>query len=243
MGAYLRFEIRRLIRDPRLLIFSVLGPVVTYLIFSSWSNGDQLEGLPAAQAVMIGLAGYGAVAGVLMVTSAVSQERAVGWLHQLRVTPLPPWQAVTVKAFLSTITAIPPVLAVGITARLQHHVELSAGRWTTLLLLMWAGTVPFALLGLAIGYGLSPQVAQPTNFLVFLALAVLGGLLAPAAYFPGALQRLAHTLPTYRYAELGWRSAAGQAPTLSGVAVLAAWTALFATLAAWAYRRSTARPR
>lgn len=190
---------------------------------------------------MIGLAGYGAVAGVLMVGSAVSQERAAGWLHQLRVTPLPAGRVVTVKALVGSLTAIPPVIAVAAAAAIQHQVELSAGRWAALLLLMWAGTAPFALLGLAIGYGLSPQMAVPVNFLVFLTLSVLGGLLAPATYFPQGLRRLAHALPTYRYAELGWRSAAGHPPTGAGLAVLAAWTAGFALLAAWAYRRSTAR--
>ncbi|MDI6104193.1 ABC transporter permease [Actinoplanes sp. NEAU-A12] len=241
MRAYLRFELRRLVRDPRLMFFSIIGPVATYLIFSGWSAGERLEGLAAPVAVMIGLAGYGAVAGVLMVGSAVSQERAVGWLRQLRVTPLTSGQVVAVKTLIGSITAIPPVIAVGIVASIQHHVELSAGRWLALLLLMWTGTVPFALLGLAIGYGVSPHVAVPVNFLVFLALSVLGGLLVPAAYFPDDLRHLAHALPTYRYAELGWRSAAGQPPTATGLAVLAAWTLLFAAVAAGAYRRSTAR--
>ncbi|WP_250029990.1 ABC transporter permease [Paractinoplanes maris] len=241
MRAYLTFELRRLVRDPRVMFFSVIGPVATYLIFSGWSAGDRLEGLAAPVAVMIGLAGYGAVAGVLMVGSAVSQERAAGWLHQLRVTPLPSGQVVAVKALIGSITAVPPVITVGIAASIQHHVELSAGRWLALLLLMWLGTVPFALLGLAIGYGLSPQIAVPVNFLTFLALSVLGGLLAPATYFPEALQHLAHALPTYRYAELGWRSAAGHLPAPAGLAVLAAWTVLFAAVAAWSYRRSTAR--
>jgi len=241
MRAYLRFESRRLLRDPRLLLFSVIGPVATYLIFSGWSAGDRPDGLDAPAAVMVGLAGYGAVAGVLMVGSAVAQERAAGWLRQLRVTPLPAGHAVAVKALLGTLSAMPPVIAVGISGRLLHHVDLGPGRWTVLLLLMWAGTVPFALLGLAIGYGLTPQLAQATTFLVFLGLSVLGGLLVPVTYFPDGLRDLAPALPTYRYAELGWRSAAGLAPTPSGLGVLTAWTVLFAAVAAWAYRRSTGR--
>lgn len=241
MRAYLRFEARRLVRDPRLMLFSVLGPVATYLVFSGWGGADRVEGLAAPAALMVGLAGYGAVAGVLSVGSSVSQERAVGWLHQLRVTPLPPSRAVAVKALLSTLSGVPPVIAVGVAGRLQHHVELGAGRWLALMLLMWAGTVPFALLGLAIGYGLTPQVAQPITFLTFLGLSVLGGLLVPASAFPDALRHLAHALPTYRYAELGWRSAAGLVPTPTGLGVLAAWTVVFAAGAAWAYRRSTVR--
>ncbi|MEU1400114.1 ABC transporter permease [Micromonospora zamorensis] len=242
MRAYLLFELRRLVRDPRLLLFTVLTPVVTYVIFSSVGpDGDRLEGVDAAAALMVGLAGYGAVAGVLSVGTSVSQERAVGWLHQLRVTPLPAWQAVAAKAVVCTLSGVPAIVAVGVAGRIQHHVELGAGRWIALLLLMWAGTVPFALLGLAIGYGLTPQLAQPVNFLTFLGLSVLGGLLVPVAYFPTVLQHLAHALPTYRFAELGWRSVAGLAPTPSGLGVLTAWTMAFGFLAAWAYRRSTVR--
>ncbi|MCX5065618.1 ABC transporter permease [Micromonospora lupini] len=242
MRAYLRFELRRLVRDPRLLLFSVLGPVVTYVIFSMLSaDGDQLEGVDASAALMVGLAGYGALAGVLSVGSSVSQERAVGWLRQLRVTPLPAGQAVIAKALVCTLSGVPSVVAVGVAGRIQHDVDLGAGRWAALLLLMWVGTLPFALLGLAIGYGLTPQIAQPVNFLAFLGLSVLGGLLVPVAYFPAALRHLAHALPTYRFAELGWRSVAGLAPSPSGLGVLAAWGLAFAALAAWAYRRSTVR--
>ncbi|MFG3555926.1 ABC transporter permease [Micromonospora sp. NPDC047557] len=242
MRAYLRFELRRLARDPRLLLFTVLAPVVTYVIFSSVGTGDdRLEGVDAAAALMVGLASYGAVAGVLSVGSSVAQERASGWLRQLRVTPLPAWQAVTAKALVCTLSGVPSVLAVGCAGRIQHHVELGAGRWAALLLLMWVGSVPFALLGLAIGYGLTPQLAQSVNFLVFLGLSVLGGLLVPVAYFPAVLRHLAHALPTYRFAELGWRSAAGLAPTPSGLAVLIGWTVAFLGLSAWAYRRSTVR--
>ncbi|MFB9238200.1 ABC transporter permease [Plantactinospora siamensis] len=241
MRAYLVFELRRLARDPRMALFTVLSPVVTYVIFSGLpGRGDRLEGVGATAALMVGLAGYGAMAGVLSIGAAVAQERAVGWLHQLRVTPLPPLRVVAAKALVCTLTGVPPVVAVGLTGRIQHHIELGAGRWLALLLLMWLGSAPFALLGLAIGYGLGPQLAQSVNFLAFLGLSVLGGLLVPVAYFPAVLRHLAHATPTYRFAELGWRAVAGLAPSPSGLAVLAGWTGLFLALAGYAYRRSTA---
>ncbi|MFI7070864.1 ABC transporter permease [Micromonospora sediminicola] len=241
MHAYLRFELRRLIRDPRLTLFTVLGPVVTYLIFSPLAGDDRLEGVDAATALMVGLAGYGAVAGALTVAGSVAQERASGWLRQLRVTPLPPWRAVAAKALVAMFSGVPAVVAVGVAGRLQHDVELPVGRWAALVALLWLGTAPFALLGLAIGYGLAPHLAQSAVFLAFLALSVLGGLLVPVTYFPDALRHLAHVLPTYRFAELGWRSVAGRPPTVSGLALLLAWTLVFAALATGAYRRSTAR--
>lgn len=241
MLAYFTFELRRLVREPRLFMFTVLMPVISYVVFTGVSSMDgRTEGVPVAAALMVGLAGYGAIIGVLSVGGAVSGERTLGWLRQLRLTPLRPAQVVAVKALLATLTAIPSVIGVGIAGRLQHHVTLPLGHWVAIVVLMWLGTIPFALLGLAIGYALPPNLAQPASFLTFFSLSVLGGLLVPVAAFPPFLRHLAHVLPSNRYAELGWTAAAGHLPSGTGLSVLAAWTALFGFLAAVAYRRSAA---
>jgi ABC-2 type transport system permease protein len=241
MFAYFKFELRRLVREPRLFLFTVLMPVVSYVVFTGVGDGHgQTEGIAVAAAMMIGLAGYGAIIGVLSVGSGVSTERSAGWLRQLRLTPLAPSRVVAVKALLASLTAIPSVISVGVAGYVEHDIRLPLLRWVAIVLLMWLGTVPFALLGLALGYGAPPHLAQPASFLTFFTLSVLGGLLVPVAAFPSTLQHLAHALPSNRYAELGWRAAAGALPTMSGTAVLLGWTALFGVLAAMAYRRSTA---
>jgi ABC-2 type transport system permease protein len=239
MRAYFLFELRRLIREPRLALFAVITPVISYAVFSGFGaqSGDGTVDLTMATAMMIGLASYGAVIGVLSVGGSVSNERATGWLRQLRATPLPPSRVVVVRAILASVTAIPPIVAVGLTAFLQHGITLSAGRWVAILVLMWLGTLPFAMLGLAVGYGLAPTVAQPAVFLGFFGLSILGGLLVPVQVFPTAMRELAYALPTYRYAELGWRSSTGLAPDLGGTAILLGWTAAFALAAMYTYRR------
>jgi ABC-2 type transport system permease protein len=241
MVAYLVFELRRLLRQPRLFILTVFMPVISYVVFTGVGDvSGRTEGVPVAVALMVGVGGYGAVIGVLSVGVAVSAERTVGWLRQLRVTPLRPLDVVVVKGFLATLTAIPSVIGVALAARFEHHVSLPVDRWVLLVLVMWLGSVPFALLGLALGYLLPPNIAQPASFLTFFSLSVLGGLLVPVAAFPRGLQRIAHALPTNRYAELGWATVGGHWPTAVGGTVLVAWTVGFALLAATAYRRSTA---
>jgi ABC-2 type transport system permease protein len=239
--AYLKFELRRLIREPRLLVFTVFMPVASYVVFTGFGNmTDKVDGIPIAATIMIGIAGYGAIIGVLSLGGSVSVERTEGWLRQLRVTPLRPRAVVAVKAFTSTLIAIPSIIAVGIAGYFEHHIHLSVATWLLILVVMWIGTVPFALLGLTIGYAMPPNVAQPASFILFFSLSALGGLLVPTVVFPSAMQHLARTLPSNRYAELGWRAVAGRPPTALGMAVLAGWTVLFAVLAAIAYRRSAA---
>jgi ABC-2 type transport system permease protein len=241
MTAYFMFELRRLIREPRLLIFTVLMPVASYVVFTGVTpETGTAEGLQIPATMMIGLAGYGAIIGVLSMGVGVSTERTQGWLRQLRITPLRSWQVVVVKTVISTLVAIPSVLTVGLAGHLQHHIDLPAGRWALIVLALWLGTIPFAMLGLAIGYALPPNLAQPTSFLTFFTLSVLGGLLVPVEAFPHDLQRFAHVLPSNRYAELGWRAATGHMPTGMGAGVLGGWTLLFCVLAVVAYRRSAA---
>jgi ABC-2 type transport system permease protein len=238
MFAYLRFELRRRFREPGLMLFTVLMPVASYVIFTG--VGQPGGSNDFAVTLMIGMAGYGALIGVLSLGASVSVERTQGWLRQLRVTPLSSRAVITVKAITCTVVTIPSIVAIGITAYIQHHVQLSVGRWVLVLAVMWAGSIPFALLGLSFGYALRPNVAQPASFMSFFSLAVLGGLLVPTEAFPKALQHLAHVLPSNRYGELGWRAVAGRPPTMTGLAVLLGWTAAFAVIAAVAYRKSDA---
>lgn len=241
MFAYLKFELRCFLRESGMLVFTVLMPVASYAVFSSIGDpGDDAGGISVAAAMMIGLAGYGAVIGVLSHGASVSVERTRGWLRQLRLTPLRPSSVVIVKGLTSTLAAFPPIIAVGITGHLEHGITLSWTTWLVIGALLWAGTAPFALLGLAMGYGLKPALAQPASFLAFFTLSTLGGLLVPVQALPVTLQHIAVTLPTNRYAELGWSAVAGHAPTPAGMTVLGAWTLLFAVLALVAFRRSAA---
>ncbi|MFC7758101.1 hypothetical protein ACFQY4_08760 [Catellatospora bangladeshensis] len=145
------------------------------------------------------------------------------------------------KALLASLLAIPPVLAVGITATISQGVEFSAGQWVALAGLMWLGSLPFAALGLALGFALPPQLTQPVSMLGVFGLAFLGGLFVPVEVMPKALAAIAVWLPSNRFAELGWSVAGEHAPPAAGIAVLAAWTLLFGGLAALSYRRAAAQ--
>ncbi|GAA1379318.1 MULTISPECIES: ABC transporter permease [Catellatospora] len=241
MRAYLVFELRRLIREPRMAIFTVVLPVLIYTISSGSSEeAGQVGGVDVAAYLMVSMAAYGALVGALSVGIAVSQERANGWLRQLRITPLSPAQVVAVKALLASLLAIPPVVSVGLVAAFAHGVSFSAGQWVALVVLMWLGSLPFAAFGLALGFTLPPQLTQPVSMLGVFGLAFLGGLFVPVAVMPHVLASIATWLPSNRFAELGWSVVAGQAPPVGGVAILAAWALVFGALAAWAYRRSAA---
>jgi ABC-2 type transport system permease protein len=238
MLSYLKFELNRLRRDPRLVVLTLLLPVLIFMINSG--NKGTLDNVQVSTYLMVSMATYGALVGVLSVGVSVSQERASGWLRQLRITPLSPAKVVATKVLVGSLLAIPSVIAVGVTAVATKGVDFRAWQWIALVGLLWIGSLPFAALGLALGFSMPPTLTQPVSMLGVFGLSFLGGLFLPVAIMPKLLGQIAVWLPSNRYGELGWAVAAGHAPTVKGVAILAGWAVVFALLAALAYRRSAA---
>lgn len=243
MLAYLRFDARRQVRNWVPPSVAVLLPVALYVLFSQQSAGSlRVEGAAITGDAyrMVALAGLGTVLGVLSMSSGASEERDAGWLQQLRTTPLPPSRVLLAKGAVSTTIALLTAVAVSLAAVVVDGVELPAGRWIAVVVLLWLGAIPFALLGLGIGYALRPQHAHAATMLGFLALTVLGGQMTTVETFPEWLQHVSRMTPSYRYGELGWRAVDGLWPTPLGAAVLLGWTVVIGALATWSYRRFTA---
>jgi ABC-2 type transport system permease protein len=102
--------------------------------------------------------------------------------------------------------------------------------------------IPFSLIGLGIGYRLGQKGAVAVANIVFLAMAVLGGLWMPIAVLPQAMQTIAWALPSYHLGEMALM-AAGQreAAHLWLHAAPLALITLAAALFAWIGEKAQAR--
>ncbi|MFJ9723267.1 ABC transporter permease [Streptomyces sp. NPDC101209] len=234
MFDYLRLEVRRTLRDVGFVIGGVAMPVLMYLLFTNLGADD--GGYKTA--AMVGMAGYGAVGSALNTGGGVAEDRAIGWLRQLRVTPMTPRQVVMGRALTGSVTVLPAILAVLAAGGLLNGVRLALWQWAAIALLLWLGSMPFTLLGLGNGYRLTGQTTGVANMACNLGLAVLGGLWFPVTLFPDWLRAVSAYTPTYRFAQLGTSVADGHAPALGAVCVLGAWLLAFGSYAVLSYRRS-----
>ena len=240
MTGFLALELRRSLRDVRYLIIAVAMPIGLYLLFAGLfgANGQRAQGLRQPVELMVAMIAYGAIWAVFSATGPrIAHERAIGWTRQLRVTPLSPAAALSGKLVTALAAALPAMALVGVTAVLSHHVQLSAAQWSAMLAAMWAGVLPLALLGLALGYLAGDDVAFPLTMALYFAWGALGGLWMPLSTMPHVMQDIAQFLPSNAVAELGWRITGGQASVPKAVLVLAAWTLGSGLAALLAYRR------
>jgi ABC-2 type transport system permease protein len=240
MNPLFAFQLRRVGRNKQYLFFTVLLPAL-FTIFITKIIGGQMGGAAGvdevAASVMVSMMAYGALGASLGATIRVSFDRASGWLRQLRVTPVPQTQILTVDVAVGAMLALPSLVVVALVGRFVNGVQLSPGTWVTLVGVLWAGSVAFVALGLLIGLSLEEKAAGGAIGILGVILAALGGLWWPVEMFPEPMQVLARLMPSYWYAEMGRDVAAGGAPAVLTVGALAAFTAVFAVLAVAVGRR------
>lgn len=232
--AYLKLEIRRTLRDTGFVVFGIGMPVLMYLLFTNIGN-DASDWKTAS---MVGMAAYGALGAALSTGTGVAEDKSLGWLRQLRITPMSPRQIVAGRAITGSVVVLPSIVAVLAAGALVNGVRLGAWQWAALAVALWLGALPFTFLGIGNGYRLSAQTTGVVNVACNVGLGVVGGLWFPVALFPGWLRALSEYTPTNRFAELGRAVTDGTAPALTTVAVLIVWALLFGSYAVVSYRRS-----
>lgn len=242
-AALVRLEVTRALRNKKFLFFSLLYPAGLFLVITAGQGedvevGDSGLGLPAY--FMVSMASFGALTAVLVGNSEqIAREREKGWVRQLRLTALPGHGYVLAKMASAAVVSLPSILVVLVVGAAVKGVRLDAWQWLALLGLIWAGSLVFAALGVAVGYLATGDAVRPLTMLIYFGLSMLGGLWLPSTNFPHWLQDIADWMPTRAYAALGQAVEAGGAPHLRDILVLLAYLLVFVAGAARLYRKDT----
>jgi ABC-2 type transport system permease protein len=239
----IRLEIIRTLRNKRFMFFSVIYPTVLFLIISN--TGSKTATLPHTRLTLqlyylVAMASFGALTAVLMGNSErIAKEREKGWVRQLRLTSLPGHGYVTAKIASAATITLPAIVVVEVVAALVKGVRMETWQWIALTVAIWAGSLVFAALGVAIGYIASGDAVRPITMIIYFSLSLLGGLWMPSTVFPTWLQNIAKWLPTHAYAALGQAIELGSAPHWKDILTLAVYLVMFSGCAAWMYRKDT----
>ncbi|WLQ40873.1 ABC transporter permease [Streptomyces laculatispora] len=241
--ALIRLEVTCTLRNKKFMFFSVIYPSVLYVLISSTQNTtDKVPHteLTLQSFFMVSMASFGALTAVLMGNSErIAKEREKGWVRQLRLTALPSRSYVLAKIASAAMVTLPCIVVVFLVAASAKHVRFDLWQWLALTGLIWAGSLVFAALGVAIGYIAGGDAVRPITMIIYFVLSILGGLWMPTSTFPQWIQNISEWLPTHAYAALGQAVEMGGAPHAKDVAILCVYFLLFAGGAAWLYRKDT----
>jgi ABC-2 type transport system permease protein len=225
-----------LARYPAYLVPTLIVPSVFFLFFVSPGTP------PEATVRMATFAGFATI-GVAFFQFGVgiAVDRASPWEAYLRTLPVGPAERLAARllsavVFSSTAAAILVGVALATT-----DASLPAIGWMELAAALLAGTVPFALLGIALGYWAPVKGALPIANLLYLVLSYAGGLWVRPGALPHPLGWASRLLPTRAFADALAAIALGRPCDWGGWAALAGFTGLFAGAAAAGYRRDEGR--
>lgn len=234
--AHARALTLELLRHPGYVVPTLAFPAAFFLFFAASANGVD------ADLSMARFAGFAAI-GVAFFQFGVgiAAERASPWEAYLRTLPAGIGVRLLARLGSAALFAAAAATVVIATALLTTDAALAPGRWLELVAALVAGTVPFGLLGISIGYWAPPRAALPIANLLYLASSYAGGLWFRPEQLPPALARISPFLPTRALADVLTAPAAGLAQPGRAWAALAVFAAAFCGLAAWGYRRDEGR--
>jgi ABC-2 type transport system permease protein len=237
---FLRLEIRRLLRNRRTVIFTLIIPPLFFWAFGTGHTTEQVGRGNVTAYIMISLAVYGAMIATTAGGASVGLERAVGWSRQLRLTPLNPVAYVAVKIITAMVLGGLSVAIVFVVGALGGA-KMDGWVWVASALIAWVGALVFAAFGLFMGYLLPSENVMQILGPVLALLALMGGLFVPLDVLSETLRTLASYTPAYGVGKLARAALLGDGDLFGAIVNVVVWTAIFGAGAVWRFRRDTAR--
>jgi ABC-2 type transport system permease protein len=242
---YVRHDLRRVLRNRRAMIFTLVMPTVLYLVFGASQKFTGTIGHANTQAyVMIHMAVYGAILATTANAASVALEQQVGWTRTLRLTRLSPIAYVVTKAMVAMSVAAMPLVALSIVGVITGA-SAPVGVWIGSVVLGWLGSAVFAAFGLAMGSGLRSEAAMQASGGVLTVLGFAGNVFVP---LKGTMLTISQFTPMFGVNALAnYPITGGVTPYGDHISIWVAlanvvvWGALMAGAAAYFFRRSTER--
>lgn len=231
----LRFEIQQIIRTPVFLIMTLALVAFLPLFKQLGVQGD------AAIQSMVSICGLTSFTVVIdRLGKRVAVERSEKWLKLLKVTALPPYIHIAAKVTTSLIICTVSIFFAFILGHWQLGINASLSLWVNLFVMLIIGIIPFAILGLTLGYLLNPKSADSIIGLSIIVIPIACG--AFTFPMPNYLQDAITLSPFYHYKEaILW--AAGldyDQQVLLHLTWLIWATIVFSAIALWSYQREQA---
>ncbi|QLK86412.1 ABC transporter permease [Staphylococcus sp. 17KM0847] len=200
---YFKSELIVTSRKKLYLVLSILLPCVFYLLFTTILDTPKSYETKFYKEYMYSMAVFSMSSFCIMTFPLeMIEDKEIGWNKSLFRTPFTPfyyYMSKVIKMMCLFLISISVLFVVG---NLYNGVHMSLMEWLGSGVLLWVGATLFLSIGILISQISDLQTASAIANIVYLSLAILGGLWFPTEAFPTWLQQISYLTPTYNLKEL-----------------------------------------
>jgi ABC-2 type transport system permease protein len=225
-----RYDQKVFWRNPAAVFFTVMFPVVVFLILAVVFNGETVEVRGGVEATtyyvpaIMSLAIISATMQTLAMTLVIARED--GRLKRGRGTPMPPWVFIAGRIGNSIVVAVMMMILLAAIGGLLYGVSVPWDRLPAILLTLVIGAASFCCLGIALTAAIPSQdaAAAIVNALL-LPLYFLSGIFIPEDQLPNGVVAFADFFPVRHFFDAFFDAYVpiGSAVSWDNLAVVAAW--------------------
>jgi len=237
----LSIELRRMLRNRRTIIFTLILPAALLLSLGGQSDWQVRIGAGNLAAyILISMALYGAALTAAATGSMVAMERALGWSRQLRLTPLSPVAYILMKSLVALSMGALAIAMVNVIGVFQGKAQMPVHVWISAAVVTLFCTLTFAALGVFVGYVVPGENAMQILGPGLALLSFLGGVFIPLSQYAPVVRDIAYWTPMYGVAEVARAPLTHELPWFAVVNAVG-WFLVFVAGAAWRMSKDTGR--
>lgn len=234
-------EMYRMFRNPYFIFWSLLMPIIFYYIFTKVVNTDIADKELWGAHYLMSMTSFSVMGSAIMTLGIrMVQERSQGWTTFMKVTPLSSLQYSMAKMIGQSIVHAFSIVVIFIAGVVLNGVSLSASQWIMSGCWILLGSLPFLGIGVLIGTMRRVETASGVSNLLYMLLAITGGMWMPMEVLPKTIQTIGAWLPAYNYGNGAWEIIRGGAPELKNIAILAGYLTIFMVLSTYIRRKQEA---
>jgi len=234
-------ETIRMLRNPYYIFWSLLMPIIFYIIYTRVFNSGMENQNEWNAHFLMSMAAFSVMGSSIMTMGIrLVQERSQGWTNYIRVTPLSGLTYFLAKMIGQSLVHSFSIIVIYAAGMLINDVSLSVSEWVLSAGWILLASMPFLALGTLIGLMNKVETASGISNILYLALAITGGMWMPMEMLPDTIQKVGSLLPAFHFGNGAWQIIGGNSPELKNILILFGYLVLFMLLSTYIRKKQEA---
>lgn len=230
MTHLMKMELILMKRQSAYYLLSIGLPSVFYLIFSGMMSGSDVPNL-VLQSYLFSMTVFSIMSSAFFsIPSTLQSDKTNNWQKLIQHSPVSMVEYYISKLFSTLLTFLLSIIVVFSIGHFVRGVNLPLVDWLLISLILLVGSLVFIAMGVLVSLLPSAQLMSVVGNIVYMALAVLGGLWFPLTMFPAWLQPIGKLTPSYQLMQVVSSYLEHHELNISAVLIVVAYTICFSIL-------------